>query len=255
MVEILVGGRKPEDILRERRERLIRDGLQRPVEDEEASPPAVAYGGVEIQISVQRNAGGGKSHFSYDKSLELLRRNGFERHPLPSEMFGIWNQRFFGTLPPRLDPLLDDMLSDGSEWTDLAMKVYRSDGWRVNFYQLPEVQSHTDRRGYTRHRFAAPLGKAIESFHMGGYISARRGTVLLEELSQRNHNLIRFLYGRSYTLLPQQVQERGGLYIPKGPEPRILIRGGSDHHPFQYHATLTGMAASRGVREKKGGTP
>ena len=175
---------------------------------------------------------------SYEASLARLRAAGFERHARPQEVFGLLADGLEGKLAPQEKIIHDDMLASYGEWLSLA---FERRGDTLVTYLDPE------RLEWKRDKYVKTRGfKHAEKRDFD--ISGKRPHVLID-LNLFNDDLVQFLYGRSFTALPQEMREgekRAQLYLP---EDRIVSPvGRGDVGGYGIFCYNYSGKASRGVR-------
>jgi hypothetical protein len=144
--------------------------------------------------------GNPKGSLSYDKSLERLRQAGYERHPRPSEVFGLLIDYLECTLNDKLQTVAENMIESCSgEW--LSMAVERQGNLLV-FYTDPEnivwdgqKQMDVSLNYSAKHEFEhrpRPWRQCDNYEEMN--------------LKRLDDDLVRFIYTRPYRDLPRQIK-------------------------------------------------
>src|SRR3989344_8139270 len=100
-----------------------------PVAPATPSAPSVApYKGIQFEPFAYGADENGerkteKELFTYDQSLAGLQVGGFDRHPLPFEVFSLLADNLENKLTdPGLKAVAEDMLKSHGEWLDMAME-------------------------------------------------------------------------------------------------------------------------------------
>ncbi|MFA5887562.1 MAG: hypothetical protein WC852_02535, partial [Candidatus Nanoarchaeia archaeon] len=152
-----------------------------------------SYMGVEWDLHVPRNVpGGDKIIFTYDESLEHLKKEG-KRHPTPAEMFTLLAAEIEGKVQGDLSSVAKDILSNNGEW--LSMAVERI-GNKLVCYLHPEglVWNNIDEK-YE--------GNGI--IHSGKYDFdiGNKNPGEWHGLGAFSDDFVEFMYGRKFKNLPQ----------------------------------------------------
>ncbi len=205
------------------------------------SPAATAirtYKTLEIQPEVLKVAGKKLEH-SFPEGLEGIRRNGYERYFLPSELFSLIADGIEGKLGYKLTDIYADILWRGPEWLSVMM-LRRGD--RLSFYENPEGLVLT-KKGYD---FSNVSYSYFKSFIVAGFdeLPAR---ISPEALTEKNPELVEYLWSRPYGQLPEEIK---GTRIYKMSEGFVGPVGFANLESGMIILFQPEMAA-RGVREKK----
>jgi hypothetical protein len=230
----------------EREKQILEELLQeRPVSP--AAGSSVGSGAVELEPLAPRD-GKDKKLFFFDKSLEDVRRRGYQRHARPQEAFGLVIDGLEGKLTGAAKQVGDDMLVSYGEWLSLA---FERQGSRLVWYDDPENLAWDGQRNvYTWNRVPKYAGR--REFGIGSLPSKK-----WIEGKDVPKDLFVALYGREWRALPQAMREgdkRAGLWLPAGrvawPVGRGVFNGGYDVNGCNYI-----YRASRGVRPSAHKTP
>src|SRR3989338_3517432 len=86
-------------------------------------PTGIEYQGLLIQRRARRVRGKTeKALVTFDESLKLLRKAGYQRHLRPAEAFRFLAEGLEEKLTPEQKTVHDDMLTSHGEWMSLAME-------------------------------------------------------------------------------------------------------------------------------------
>lgn len=203
--------------------------------------------GIEPQIN--------KTLLTFDKSLERLKKEGYERHLRPWEYFNLVTGRLEGKLPENLDNLAKEMLNGEGEWLSLTMKRR---GNKLSCYVDPKnlVWDEKKKEYFTCGNLEYNYK---EEFDIRG-VPPRQWICL----KQFPDEFIKFMYGRRFEDLPKEMQEgdkKAQIYPPYFND--ILYPVGFYKHSSKFSLVGIGVRiynygyvdhekASRGVLKKPG---
>ena len=80
------------------------------------------YHGLEWELHAPKHPIGGKNALTYDGSLARIKKGGYERHPIPSELFSLLMDYHEEKLQGKLNVAADEMISGCGEWLSMAME-------------------------------------------------------------------------------------------------------------------------------------
>ncbi len=180
---------------------------------------ALVYKEIEFESLAYRERGAAdKTLFSFDQSLAGLQKAGYKRHPRPAEAFGLLADSLEGKLiGTSLQAVADDMLTIYGEWLSAAFEVKKSGGisgvgsktivsvyrdptglvWNGQKYVVQGNFQHTEKKEFD------VTGRALDTF---------------VALDQFEDALVQYLYGRSFSALPQEMREgdrKAALWLPQ----------------------------------------
>lgn len=201
------------------------------------------YNSLGIEKKIDKN-----EIFSFDGSLERLKKDNYERHLRPWEYFGFMADYLEGKLKEDLYDLASNMLKEEGEWLSMAMK---RTGNNLTCYVDPKniLWDDNEQKYFTK---GALEYEYKEEFDITGIPSWAWAS-----LKQFPDDFIKFLYGRAFESLPKRMQENSQVYLPKkgalGPvgycsvQKFSIISIGVYLYPFSY---LYHDKASRGIITK-----
>ena len=232
---------KHEDALRKRKKppKAPADAVE-PAPASPAPASIAPYQGIAFEQPAYRKPdAAGKELLTYDASLARLQKAGFQRHPRPHEAFGLLIDGLEGKLTAELGAVSSDMLSSWGEWLSMA---FARKGKQLTCYTDPvglvwNKKSNTYKKQDFSHageqQFAVS-GKASETWI---------------DLHQFDEQLVRLLYGRLFSALPQEMREgtkRAQIYLP--PDGSIWPVGRGYFGRYYVNGGSSSNWASRGVR-------
>ena len=208
---------------------------------EPAHPPILAYHDIAFEQPASRKPDAAeKELLTYDASLARLQKAGFQRHPRPHEAFGLLIGGLEGKLTAELGAVSDDMLSSYGEWLSMA---FARKGKQFTCYTDPVGLVWDNKRStYSKKRNFSHAGE--QQFDISGKASGE-----FIDLKQFDEQLVRLLYGRLFSALPQEIQKgvkRAQIYLP--PDGSIWPVGRGDFSWYNVVGYDYGGRASRGVR-------
>jgi hypothetical protein len=203
---------------------------------------ALSYKNLEFEPLAPSKGTGIKEAFYFNDSLARLRDAGYQRHPSPSEAFGLIIDGLEGKLGPGEKTVADDMLESYGEWFSMA---YERKGDTLVAYLEPEgLVWDSGASSYVKQGF-----KFSDKRKFG---VAGKASRTLIELSEFDDDFVRFHYGRPFKDLPTVVQEgdqRAQVWLREG-GPWPVGRGVFVDDWFVVNGGCDG-GASRGVRPKR----
>ena len=179
-----------------------------------------------------------KALLTYDKSLERLRKAGFDRHARPPEESFILIDHLEGRLPSNLETIAQDMLASYGEW--LSAAVQRKGDSLI-------VSTDPQNLRWKKNKYIID-GKSLQcasqqEFNIKGLPSNK-----YIDLKDVPEDLATFLYARPFDQLPPAMQtgdKRAQLYLP----PEGIIRPvGRYGFNVRFIIGFYDDGASRGVR-------
>jgi hypothetical protein len=199
---------------------------------------AVSYKDLEFEPLAYREAGQAeKKLLSFSDSLERLRKAGYERHPLPSEAFGLIIDSLGGKLSPAEKAVADDMLASYGEWLSLA---FMREGDILRCYEHPE---NITRTGQT-YDCSAMKSAAEKTVSIKGLPSVE--IISVKDVASASPGLVEYIWSRPYDKLPGEIQSKAYLWLrEKGPWPV----GRGDFVDVRFGGGYVGRA-SRGVKTR-----
>ncbi len=203
-----------------------------------------------IEEKVLKETNNEKKIYSYNESLERLRKYGYERHLRPNEAFKIIIDALEHP-ESNYKEIYKDMMSSFGEWLSLAIE---RDKDSLNCYSDPEFTLDykylTRRKIKYNQKYTFDI-KNIKTYEDDGFslnpILERR--VTLELLPQ---DLVCLLYTKKFDDLPEIIKKKGNILIPEGNIIAPLIRKGVS---IYFASSVDIKNASRGVKvwNKKNG--
>ena len=197
------------------------------------------YNNLEFELQAPRD-GSDKELYTFDKSLARLQSAGFERHPRPSEVFTLLADGLEGKLSGVQKDICNDMFKDHGEWLSLAFE--RKGDILLAYVDPRGLVLNEDNDKYEKKRFGY---SELKKFDIHGKESNE-----LIDLEEFSNNFVRFLYGRSFKDLPQDMKEgdkRAQLYLPSDGVVWPVARGGFDDGYYVDGCNYV-IGASRGIR-------
>ena len=180
-----------------------------------------------------------KQCFYFNDSLSDLKRRGFERHARPQEAFGLVIDGLEGKLTGNPKAIHDDMLASCSEWLSLA---FERKGNVLICYLDPEgLAWDKDSKKY--------VGSVRFSEKRDFDITGKPSQYWVD-LKDFNEDFVRFLYGRSFNELPQEMK-KGNKTAQACLPPDGVVWPIGRHDPVEYDGhgyCYCVMRASRGER-------
>ena len=198
-----------------------------------------SYRDLEFEVQASRNRSD-KILYAFDESLERLQSAGFERHPRPSEAFTLLADGIEGKLSGGLQKVSEDMLNNYGEWLSLAFE--RNNDVLICYLDPKGLVWNTKSSEYVKDGFKFAEKK---EFNIAGKPSQQ-----WIELAEFSDNLVRFLYGRSFKDLPQDMREgdkKAQLYLPSDGVVWPVARDGFNDG-YGVGGGNCNVGASRGVR-------
>lgn len=182
-----------------------------------------------------------KEFFYFNKSLERLKKAGYERHIRPDEFFSLMVSYFSnkGKSPEEKSRVIEDMLTGHGEWLSAAV---RRDEKRIILYLDPENVVWNGRTYSTKEEdvicsekleFEAELGKEL--------------TFNMLDLELRSLDLFEFLCPTLLDSLPNELLEVQ-FYIPASD---MIMPLCFRNIANSFYIQIGDHAASRGVKVKK----
>ena len=180
-----------------------------------------------------------KNFYTFDASLRVLRKRGYERHPRPAEAFGLICNGLEGRLQPEQQTVADNMLNGYEEW--LSMALLR-EGNLLYCYLDPENLRWDEKEW----KYVVQGGKLKHAGEEVYSIGSMRGGVPIKDMNEINPLLVEKLWSRHYAILPEEIRQKTWLYLP--PE-NVLWPVDHSNYDGRYHiGTHFYSRASRGVR-------
>ncbi len=182
-----------------------------------------------------------KEVFSFDDSLERLRKAGYERHPRPWEMFELLLDFSEDKLErdSNLYKTANDINREYSEWLSIAMERR---GNTLICYTDPENIKKDKTTSHCRYFVDGELKFTDKhEFDITGIPSGE--FIKLKDFSR---GLIPYLYGRKFEDLPEKVQNGSIIFLPPD---GVLIPISQSNDRFGLCNYYVGRC-SRGVRER-----
>ncbi len=175
-----------------------------------------------------------KKLYSFDESLQALRKRGYERHPRPAEVFDLICRGLEGRLQPEQQAIADDMWNNYGEWLSL---VIRRRGDKLHCYFDPENIRLTGASYVVQGDFKYDSKKVY-------VIQSLSGWVPIKEVNKVNPELVEILWSRPYAILPEEIRLKECLYLSHKDIIWPMSRGGN----YSYYIGWCNYAeASRGV--------
>lgn len=195
-----------------------------------------SYQNIEFEPHAHYKTKGYKQLFFFDNSLERLRKAGYERHPLPAEVFSLIIDVLEGKATPQMTELKKDMILSYGEWFDLVMKC---ENGVLHCYEHPRnVIRLSNSYDCSQMTFTQDKNFSLNGLPPQNYI-------LIKDVAKKNPELIKYLYTRQIEKLPSEIQNNVYLWLPESARPvgrssvNYDVDGGSSYW------------ASRGVRPAK----
>lgn len=165
-----------------------------------------SYQNLTIESLTPRDGNNKKQLLTYDQSLARLKTAGFQRHLRPAEAFGLLADGLEGKLSKELQAVSQDMLSSYGEWLSLAVERKKD---ALVCYLDPQGLEWNGSVYVKKSDFASA---EKQEFSIVG-IPSQSWT----DIARFYDTVVRFLYGRSFKELPQEMQtgnRRAQAYLP-----------------------------------------
>jgi hypothetical protein len=209
--------------------------------------PSVVFNNMEWEaIAPKRVNENNKEVFCYDDSQQRILDAGFERHPSSAEAFGLIITHLENRLSPELDEIVQEMLAGAGEFFCQAIETAQGEkgGTLLYFYErvtaLPRsaaIDNSYDKSGLKNNRVSVyDVNLEPDRFYSFKDIYSRHAVCDL---------LIKYLTSRSFNDLPEEIKEKGGIYLPA--PGKIWPVGRDGFGEFGIYDCSNG-GASRGVR-------
>jgi len=183
------------------------------------TPEAAVWNGVDVQLYQGDGA-------RFDKGLQAIIKNGFERYLQPQEAFGL----VIDIMEKKVSPQLQEIFQcSGYEWLNLAWEVK---GTSLITYLDPVGLQWQDNSPATSYKYQTPefTSKHKKSFSIKklrpGKIEGRHN------LSEFSDDFVQFHFGRSFVDLPEMMRNSAkvdlppkNLLVPVAHAPENLIFG------------------------------
>jgi hypothetical protein len=168
-----------------------------------------AYKDVVFERLAYREPGkSDKTLSAFDKSLERLRKAGYQRHARPREAFGLVIDGLEGRLTGAAKQVGEDMLVSYGEWLSLAVRPVQG---VLHCYFDPENLVGNG-------AVYAVQGSVLK--HAGEQVFPIKGLPLqswvpLKDVALVSPVLVETLWSRPYAKLPGEIQKNAKLYLPQ----------------------------------------
>mgnify|MGYP001615518433 CR=1 FL=1 len=181
-----------------------------------------------------------KKLLTYDASLARVVAASYERHPSPAEIMSLIIDGLEGKLNADEKQVYDDMLVSYGEWTNIVVQVKEE-----NRKQILNVYENVTGLVWNGSKYVQ------DNFHCANQCKFDITSIELNkfvDLHKFPDDLVQYLYTRSFTNLPRQMQTGSGraqIYLPLVEQIRPVGRGYfSGRFNFLSHDYVR---ASRGV--------
>ena len=170
-------------------------------------PASTIYSDLEWGLNVPMN-GNEKKLFYYDASLSRIKTiNSANRHPYPSEAFGLIIDGLEGKLSGDCLKVYEDMIKSYGEWFSMA---FERKGNELHAYLDPEnLKWNGSRYGVVgkKLKYSGEEVFDVKGINSGNYV----------HLENFNPDFVKFMYGRKFEDLPGKMKEgnlRAQIYLP-----------------------------------------
>jgi hypothetical protein len=175
---------------------------------------------------------------SFDKSVKLLKKQGYKRHLYPWESFELIINHLEGKLDEKLGIIAKNILASEGEWFSMAVK---REGEILTCYVDPEN---------------IRWGKYDKQYVVDGVLKyGHKEELAIKSVPSQmwvglecfSDYFVSFFYNRNFKELPAKMQEKSKIYLP--PDDLLWPIGGGD-----WGLDICGYVSeriSRGVKEKK----
>ena len=180
-----------------------------------------------------------KKLFTYDKSLERIKKDGLERHARPQEVFGVIIAGLEDKLDASLQKINEDMLKSYGEWLSCA---FERQGNKLFAYLDPEGLMWNQKQN--KYVVQGELKYAEKKeFDITG-INSTQWT----DLNKFNEEFIKYMYGKKCSDLPAEIKEgskKAQVYLP--PDKTVCPVGRGNYVDGYVVYCCYYFRASRGV--------
>ncbi len=193
---------------------------------------------LEIEPGVRNKYSDRKHYTSFDKSVKLLKKEGYKRHLYPWESFELIINHLEGKLDEKLGTIAKDILASEGEWFSMAVK---RKGEILTCYLDPEnIRLSKYDKQYV-------VDGALKYSHKEELAVKIIPSQMWVGLKYFNNYFVSFFCNCNFKDLPAKMQEKSKIYLP--PDDILWPIGGGD-----WGLDICGYVServSRGVREKK----
>ncbi len=181
-----------------------------------------------------------KNFYTFDASLRVLQKRGYEHHPRPAEALDLICRGLEGRLQPEQQAIAGDMLASYGEWLSMAMILK---GNMLHCYLDPK---NIEFQGCEYGVKGGKLKHAGEEVYS---IGPFRGWISIKEVNEINPALVEKLWSRPYAILPEEIRQHAWLFLP--PENVLCPIGFFGYFNSGYIInTHCDLGNSRGVRQR-----
>ncbi|MBM3199806.1 hypothetical protein FJZ53_02625 [Candidatus Woesearchaeota archaeon] len=158
---------------------------------------------LKIEEGIRIGHSNKKLYTTFDQSLSILKKAGYERHLYPWEHFEIVIQHLEGKLDGQLYNLARDLRSSNGCWLNMAIK--RS-GDMLLCYDNPK---NMEWRKYKKKYVNCSTQKNTNVLSLNG-VSSQEWV----KLKSFDNEFVSFFCNRNFEELPQKMQEESAIYLP-----------------------------------------
>ncbi|MBM3200739.1 hypothetical protein FJZ53_07405 [Candidatus Woesearchaeota archaeon] len=193
---------------------------------------------LEIEPGARTKYSDRKNYTSFDKSMKILKKAGYERHLYPWESFELLIKYLEGKLDWRLNAIASDIRASEGNWFSMAVK--REDEILICYNDPKNIRLSRYGEKYVvdgELKYTCKEELAIGNIPSQTWI----------KLQSFNNDFIRFFYNRSFKELPAKIREEPAIYLP--PNDLLWPLAGGDRG-----LSICGYVperVSRGVRVKR----
>ena len=176
--------------------------------------PSVVFNNMEWEAIAPRT-GDNKKGFCYDDSQQRIITTGYERHASSAEAFSLIIAHLENRLSPELDDVVQAMLAGAGEFFCQAIETVQGEkgGTLLYFYELvtalprsAAIDTSYDKSGLKNNGVLVyDVNLESDRFYSFKDIYSRHAVCDL---------LIKYLTSRSFNDLPEEIKEKGGIYLP-----------------------------------------
>ena len=197
-----------------------------------------------IEAKAARGVDGNLLFYHFDKSLEALKKRGYERHLRPAEAFGLLERNLEGTLSEEEQEIAEDMMIDIHYWGEWLSLAWERKGNVLVAYLDPVGLMWDEKKGeYVKRDFSCSEEKRFD-------ITWKDSNFFLD-LKEFPEDFVTWHYGRRFVDLPEEMREGGRRAQVWLPAVRVIwpvCRSGYDYGYDITAAYYYPEKASRGVR-------
>jgi len=181
----------------------------------------------------------------YNESLEMLKKNGYDRHLRPWEALGLITEYYSGNLKGKLRKRAKNLIRSWGEWLSIA--VERKGNYLI-CYMDPENITNVNNKGFV------PDGNYLDCSAKYKLKIGNLPSKKWLSFESFNDDFCEFFYTRKFEDLPKKVRKRAEIILPPENWLGVLVRdnkhtGGMFRGPRYFGISYTRWAcASRGLK-------